>query len=383
MKASIPLGRWAGVAVGAHWSVLVTVGLIAEMMATGGLPAAAPGYPAAVYWLAGIAVAVLFILCLLLHELAHAIVARRYRMDIERITLWLLGGATQLTADPPTPKIELRITLAGPLTSIGLGGLSYAAAAGATALSAPHLVIAGVAWLTLVNLVLGVFNLLPGQPLDGGRVLHALLWRHTGDRRRATVIAGRAGSALGVVLVVVGFVEMLTSSLAGGLWLALVGWFLVGSAGAETSRATLRGELAGIRVREVMTEHPVTAPGWLTVDAFADRIAEHAHARVFPVLDFDGRPSGLVSLPDLIRLTADQRAVRTVGSVARPMSGVRVVGPDEPLVTALERGRPRAADDVLLVIEAGRLVGLVDSADINRAIELASLRHPVTTAPSG
>ena len=307
----------------------VTAGLV--------LPSAAPGYSSIVYWAAGLGVAVLFFLSLLAHELAHAVVARRRGVRVTGITLWLLGGTTVVDDQAPSPGTELRITLAGPLASLAAGGV-FLAGAFATDASWPRLVVAALAWLGGVNVVLAVFNLLPAAPLDGGRVLHAVVWQVTGDKDRATAVACRAGSLLGVLVLAVGLFEMLRGDLVDGLWLAVVGWYLMTAAGAERAGVPLRRELANVPVRDVMST--VTgAPGWLTVDTFVDRIGQHAQ---------------------------------------RPAAAV--VPADTPVLTLLTSIGGLRGDRLVLVAEQNQLVGVVSAADIARTLELAALRHASSAA---
>ena len=185
MKQTVRLGRVAGIAVGAHWSVAVILVIIAELLAVAVLPGAFPRQSAGLYWaVAGIA-AVVFLASLLAHELAHALVARRHGVGVRSITLWMLGGVAELDGDPPSAGADLRIALAGPAASLVAAALLFGAGAGIGAAGGPGVVVAAAMWLAVMNGILAVFNLLPGAPLDGGRVLRAVLWRHYGDRGRA------------------------------------------------------------------------------------------------------------------------------------------------------------------------------------------------------
>lgn len=373
MKTTIPLGRWFGTPVGMNWSVLLTIAFVAQAMALSALPSAVPGQSTGLYWGAGTGIAVVFLLGLLAHELAHAVVARRRGVRVERITLWLLGGATVIGDQAPDARTELRIAAAGPLTSLAVGGLFVFGTVIADHVGAFPMLTASLSWLGIANLLLAAFNLLPAAPLDGGRVLHALLWRRGGDRRRASTTVGTAGRLLGVLLLALGLVEILFGGLLAGLWLTLVGWYLIAAATAESSTAVLREQLTGLTVRDVMSE-PTVAPAWLTVDAFLERIARHASRRAFPVVDFNGRPCGVVSLRDLASLTADARMNTRVADAGRPLARTKVVGPDAPLLDVLTAGRIRS-DDLILVVEDGLLVGVVTDVDVARTVELAALRH--------
>jgi Zn-dependent protease len=384
MKTTIPLGRFAGVAVGAHWSVLVTVVLLVQLLAVVMLPRSVGGQAGAAYWATAAGGALLFLVSLLLHELAHAVVARHYGMAVPQITLWLLGGVAQLEGEPPTPRAEGLIAGIGPVISLVLGGVFALGAALGGAAGVPVLVLTMATWLAAVNVLLGAFNLLPGAPLDGGRVLRAALWKRLGDRDRAGVAASAAGQVLGTVLLGLGLLQTLVTGQLTGLWLALVGWFLSGAAAAERSAIGTRSRLHRVLVRDVMDPAPVTAPGWWTVDAFLDRVAVTARRQVFPVLDFDGRPVGVVSLAELARVRADARPATRVVDAGRPLDRVTVTGPTDGLDELVDRALPRAGQDVVLVVAEGRLAGVVDAADVARAMELGALgRSPVPGTQDG
>ena len=264
MRSTIPLGRIAGIPVGMHWSALIGMALLGQLVGLTVLPSIVPGLGAGAYWLAGGLAALGLGGSLLAHELAHAVVARRTGLGVRRITLWLLGGVSELVGQPSEPGAEVRIALVGPVTSLGLGGLLGATVVIARELVAPAAVVAMLSWLASMNVLLGVFNLLPGTPLDGGRVLHGLLWRHTGNRDRATRAATTSGQVLGALLAGTGILLALHGRLD-GLWLLLVGWFLAGSASAERAANIVAGRLAGLRVADVMSAPPVVASGWWTV----------------------------------------------------------------------------------------------------------------------
>jgi Zn-dependent protease len=233
--------------------------LLAQSLAIVVLPAAAPGRPRWVYWLVAVAAAALFLASLLAHEVAHALVARRYGMRVERVTLWLLGGVAELGGQPSSPRVDLRVAVVGPLTSVAAGGVFFAAVfAGAGLL--PRVCVAALSWLAWINVVLAVFNLLPAAPLDGGRVLRALLWRRWGDQARAQVAAAKAGRGLGAGLIWLGLLQILVTHNLGGIWLALVGWFLIAAANAERRASEQAARLRGLTVRTAMNPHSAGPP---------------------------------------------------------------------------------------------------------------------------
>ncbi|MGW5740494.1 site-2 protease family protein [Amycolatopsis sp. NPDC003861] len=367
MDATFPLGRPAGIRVGAHWSVLLTMALLAWILAESLLPEAVPGVSPVVYWATGTAGAVVFLASLLVHELCHALVAQHRGLAVESVTLWLFGGSTELTDDAPTPRTAFAVAIAGPVASL-LAGAGFLGAS---------LLLSGVtgvtlAWLGWTNLVLAAFNLLPGAPLDGGRVLQAIVWHITGDKRRARAAAARSGRALGLALAALGLAWLLWSGSFAGLWLAGIGWFLGLSARAELAVGPARELLGRIRLGEIMTPAPVTAPGWFTIRGFVDQAAS-ARFRTYPVVAFDGRPVGVVSLAMLARVPEQERAVTRLEAVCARPPACLVAAPSTPLTAVLGRIGGRPGEDLALVVSDGVLVGVVSPGDIARTLELAML----------
>ena len=258
MGDDIKLGRVAGFPLAMNWSVLVIATLLTWSLADGSFPHDAPGHSAATYWLAGGAAAVVFFGSLLAHELSHAFVARRNGVEVRGVTLWLFGGVADLGGEPETPGADYRIAAAGPATSLGLAVGFVGLAAALQTLGTAHLVVVAARWLSAVNLMLGLFNLLPGAPLDGGRILRAYLWQRDGDRAGATAIAARAGIAVAYGLIGLGLLEVLTGASVGGLWLVFIGWFIRSAARAEAADVFRRQPLEKLRVRDVMTPRSQT-----------------------------------------------------------------------------------------------------------------------------
>lgn len=365
---SVPLGRVRGIGVGAHWSTIVAVLVVAQVVAVSVLPRAAPGHPASVYWVAGVLAALACMLSLLAHELAHALTAQRFGITVTRIDLWLLGGVSRLSSPPRTPRAEFLIAVAGPATSVVVGVLAGAAGTVLAAWGAPALVVSPVLWLAVTNGVLAVFNLVPAAPLDGGRVLAAAVWWRTGDERRGTAVAAVAGRAFGLVLGAAGLTQVFAGAVS-GLWLVLLGAYLVVSGAAEQSAGEVRQRLGGLLVRDVMTADPMIAPGWRTVRGFLRGLVSGPHRRVFPVVSFDGTVLGVVSLAELARV--DDPLTTRISDVCRALPYVPVASPEEPLLDLLARtplGRDR---DVVLVLRGPNLAGVVGPEDVAWALELS------------
>jgi Zn-dependent protease/CBS domain-containing protein len=371
ISEDIRLGHIAGFRLGVNWSVLVIVWLLTWALASAVLPETASGYPTVAYWLAGLAGAIVFFGSLLAHELAHAVVARRAGLDVEGLTLWLFGGVAKLGGQPPTPRADLRIAAVGPATSLVLGGVFGLVAVALAGLGAPELLVAVTVWLAAINLLLGVFNLIPGAPLDGGRVLRALLWRRYGDWTRAAVAAARAGRAVGYGLIWLGLLQFLIGATLGGLWMVLIGWFILTASRAEQSQLTAEHTLRGVRVGDVMTRDPHRAPGWTTVEDLIESYLLGRPHSSYPVEGRDGQIEGLVTLRQLRSVTPGSRAATRVTDVAHPLDQVPTAAPAEDLVEVLERG-DGATGGRFLVFDKGKLVGIVSPADIARAIDVRS-----------
>ena len=245
MGENVRLGRVAGIPVGMNWSLLVVFVLITLTLAEG-FSATVSGYPDVAYWLVAITATLLFYACLLAHELAHSVVARRAGVPVHGITLWLFGGVSQLGGEAANADDLLRIALAGPLMSVTVGLVLSAVAVLVAVAGGPGLLVVTCGWLGGINLFLALFNLAPAAPLDGGRVLAALLWRRHGDRVRAAVSATRAGMTFGYVLIAVGVLVFLAGGGIGGLWFVFLGWFLL-SAGARREQSRAAAGCAGRR----------------------------------------------------------------------------------------------------------------------------------------
>ncbi|UGQ11683.1 site-2 protease family protein [Yinghuangia sp. ASG 101] len=375
MRATFRLGRIAGVRVGVHWTVAVIFAVIAVGLAQSRLPDVYPGHSWALYWVVGLLTAVVFLASLLAHELAHAVVAKRNGVAVDDIVLWLLGGVARLRGEAPTPGAEFRLAGVGPLVSLVLGVVFGLAAWGVHAAFGAGLAVDALAWLAVINIVLAVFNAIPAAPLDGGRLLHAAMWRRSGDRLRATVGASTAGRGFGWALVLLGLFLFVRGDTVGGVWTALIGWFLTSAATLERRQAEVRRTLAGIPVRNAMTREPVTMTERLTVaDVLND--AEHRYRHpAFPVTDDAEAPVGLMTLNSARHVPEKDRNTVTVRDVMVPLARVDVVGPDEPLADIVPRLDP-VPEHRVMVVAHGRCVGVVSASDVNDMVTWLVANNP-------
>jgi Zn-dependent protease len=291
---SLRLGRIAGIPVGLHWSVVGMIVAVAGVLALDVLPSTFPDEAASDRWAAAAVGTVAFAASLLAHELGHAVLARRHGVGVDGITLWLLGGVARLTRQAPSATAELRIALAGPLASGAVGVFLVSTALLTRGADGGNLARAVVLWLGLVNVLLAVLNLLPGSPLDGGRVLSALLWRRTGDAERGRLLAARSGLVLGLAAVLLGLLELVRWERPAGWGTVGIGAFLLVSARSEVAAAVVRGRLRRTTMLDVMAPHPQGVPDWLTVDRFLQGPGVEEIV-VFPVVRWDHRPVGWVS----------------------------------------------------------------------------------------
>jgi Zn-dependent protease/CBS domain-containing protein len=373
MSETFRLGRVHGIRVGAHWSVIAIGWLLVWALADQTLPAEAPGQSGLAYWPVAVVVVALFWAGLLAHELAHSIVAIRHGVPVDGITLWLFGGVSWLHGDAASPEDELRIALAGPATSLAASALAGVLALAVAWLGGPDLMVAGLEWLALINGVLAAFNLVPAAPLDGGRVLHAFVWRRTGDRSRANVTATNAGRVFGFVLVGVGVVLVAAGNL-GGVWFLFLGWFLLNAAKAEAVQAVLQDSLEGMRVRDVMTPDPVSVPGGTTVADLLDDWFMRRHCSGFPVMDH-GRIVGMVTLRQIKDVHPDRRRTLHARDVAWPLESIPVGASDDPVMELLAAmARAPGGDGRALIFDHGALVGIVSPTDVSRAVERGRMR---------
>jgi Zn-dependent protease len=369
MRSSFTLGRIGGIKVGINWSVLVIAGLITLSLAGGILPATVEGRSDAEYLLGGVVGAIGLLGSILAHELGHALMGRRHGLRVDSITLWLFGGLAQLEGELPSARIEAKVAGIGPAISLFAGVVGVGAA---FLLGTSTMAGALFAWLGFVNLILAVFNLLPGAPLDGGRLLHAFIWGRTGDRHRATRSASKAGRFIGFGLMGLGMLEFLLGSVVGGLWTSTIGWVLVTAASAEARHSETQSGLAGLTISQLMD--PMTPlPDWIVVEEFVTRYVLPSRQSVFLLLGFDGRLSGYVTVKDLSKVTLDDRLVQPVRRYASSLAEVPVMSPTEAAAGLLADRRTTLSPVLAIVVDEGAPVGIVTRGGLGAALERASL----------
>jgi Zn-dependent protease/CBS domain-containing protein len=363
-RSSVRLGRLAGVPIGVQPLWLVIVGFITYALGHDYFPQEAPGISDTAAYALGLVSALLLFAGIVAHELGHAVVARRRGVGVAEIDLWLLGGVARLHGEPREPGDELRYAAAGPAVTLGiLAVLALVRVAVGGVLA--DWALALLDYQLYVTAAILVFNLLPAFPLDGGRILRALLWRRSGDRDAATDRAAGAGRAFGWAFVALGVLSA-AGGAVNGLWLAFIGGFLILAGAAEAQSTRTQSAFRGLAARDVMTPDPATLGAALTLeDAVSAGFAHHLFT-AFPVVGDDGRPLGLLTIAAVRAVDpAARRGLRvTDAMVADP---ALVVGLDEPVADLLARSAFLRVGRAVVVDGDGRLAGLVSVTDLERS----------------
>ncbi len=367
---SIRIARIAGIPVGVSPWWLVIVALFTWLLGASYFPEVIAGVSPGVSYALGLASVLLLFASILAHEFGHALVARRHGIEIEEIDLWLLGGVSRMRGEAHDPGDELRYALAGPAVTAVIAAC-FGAAALLLPSSTPAVVRALVEYQAFVNAAILVLNMLPAFPLDGGRVLRSLLWRRSGEIGRSTETAASVGRAFGYVMIALGGLEFLSGA-PEGLWLGLIGFFIVIAAGQQAMGAQVQAALSGVQASELMSTPVVSIPeGTSAAEASADWFAPYRYTS-FPVVDELGRAIGLVSVAQIEALTRPQRAAQRVGEIADRDAGLLVAG-TEDVSRLLERPAFARIGRAVVIDELGRPVGLVSITDVQRTLRAARL----------
>jgi len=364
VRNTFPLFRIRGIEVGVHVSWLIALGLVTWSIAMGFVPQALPGIAPVEAWIIGAISAVLLFASVLLHELAHSFVAISRGLPVHSITLFLFGGVSNLTADSKDPRTEFLIAIVGPLTSFAIAGAALVLA------NLPFDERIGVVltYLSVVNALLGVFNLIPGFPLDGGRVFRSIIWRATGSVRRATEIAASVGQLVGFGFVAWGILGVFDGDLLGGLWTAAIGLFLQNAAGSSVQQLAIEQRLGTVRVRDAFTPDDRAASPELTI---SELIEDHilGRKRRAALVTENGRLVGIVTIGDLQNVPSGERGRTTLREVMTGLDSIVTTSPDTSLREAADI-LARHEFDQLPVVQDGRPIGAITRADIMRELQI-------------
>lgn len=364
MERTITLLRLWNIPIGVHPSWFLIFGLVTWSLATGYFPAEYPQLNLQAYWALGLLTSLLFFGSVLVHELAHALVALRNGVPVRQITLFIFGGAAYISEEPTKPGVEFRIAIAGPLASFALAGafeLLFLLDNAIPLLAAPSV------WLARINLILALFNLIPGFPLDGGRMLRAAIWHWTGSFQRATLIASGIGQVVALGFSAWGIFTLLTGSIFNGLWLIFIGWFLQNAIAANYAQTSTRYLLHDVRVAQAMNTGFPRVTSLTSLQTLIDTQILTSGQRVFVVTNGDGI-EGLLTINEIKDVPAAQRPLTTVGQIAVPLDRLEAVPPEMKLMDVL--GRLGQAGVYIPVMEQGRLVGLLSREDVTRLLEV-------------
>jgi Zn-dependent protease/CBS domain-containing protein len=367
--SSVRLLTVLGIAVNVNASWVLIYALITWTLAVGYFPRELPGLEPVASWASGLLAALLLFASVLIHELAHSVVARHHGLTVSGITLHLLGGVSQLDDEPPDAWSEFAIAIAGPLASFAIAGGLWLARLGIDAAWGE----AFVTYLVMINVAVGVFNLIPGFPLDGGRLLRALIWRVTGSLARATAIASRIGGYVAIGLVALGVLQAFAGAFLSGVWLVLIGFFLRQAASASSTEVTLRDALGTLPVADVMTRDVITMPWRASVADLAQQFWTH-HVTSFPVVD-GAVVRGIATMHDVGRVPPDEWERTSIQHVMRPLAGDLTIGPAATALDAFQRASGNGVGR-LAVIDGSQLVGYLSLRDLAHVLTLRGLSEP-------
>lgn len=365
MRASIKLFRIAGIDIGIHFSWIFIFVFFAWTLAQN-FATLYPGWGTAAHWIYGIITSLMLFVSVLIHELAHSSVAKARGLPVHSITLFILGGVSNLEEEPKKPMIEFSMAIVGPGTSFLLALIFWLITLGIPETNTPGRAVFGYLWL--INLSLGIFNLLPGFPLDGGRVLRSILWGSTGNLVKATNTAGIVGQVFGWALIGAGIYLIFSVSLFSGLWMAFIGWFLMSAADASRKEIKIRERLSGVKVKELMNMNVPTISPETTVQDMVSGIFRRQHDRAVPVCQ-GGQLTGIATIDDVKKVPQERWAVTPVRDIMTS-GNLYTVTPEDNLNAAMELIAKHNINQVLIK-DGGKCAGLLTRADIIRYIQMS------------
>lgn len=372
MHSNIKLGRISGIEIGLHYSWFIIAALIVFSLGEH-FRQVNPHWGTSQIWIAALFTAVLFFVTLLLHELSHSLVAQARGLKVKAITLFALGGVSQIQDDATDAKTEFWVAIAGPIASlvIGFGCLAIAAGLGWRRSAEPHTVVAAVlVWLGYINIGLAIFNMIPGFPLDGGRVLRAIVWAITKNADGSTRTAARVGQVVAFLFILYGIWGFFKGAGFNGLWMVFIGWFLMDAAKASYAQVDIAAAFRGLRVSQVMSHDCVIVNRGMSLQEFVDTYLLRTGQRCFAVED-RGRLMGLITPRDVGAIPRERWNMTTVREAMRPLEELHVITPDTQVLDALKL---MAGNDVnqLPVVANGTLQGIVSRSHLMQLLQARS-----------
>ncbi len=366
MPGSLRIGKIFGIDIYIHISWVIILVLLTWSLAVGWFPVLYHGFSAVTYWVLGFIAAVLLFVSVLLHELAHSLVARARGLPVKNITLYIFGGVSNIEKEPGSPGIEFQIAVVGPLTSLLIGVLAFVLF---FLLGQYSPALGAILWyLGLANILLGIFNLIPGFPLDGGRVLRSIVWKIDGNLRRATRIVTVVGQIIAYLFILVGIWLFFVGYFIDGLWLGFIGWFLLSSAQSANSEVMLQSVFRGVTVSEVMNTAPTTVPANISLQKLVDEYFLPLGLRSAFVIQGD-RLAGLITLSDIRHVPREEWGQTPVGLAMIPRDRLHIVSPQQSLNDVLPLMAGRDVNQ-LPVVQDERLVGVLSRDAIVRYLEI-------------
>lgn len=368
MNASIKLGKIMGIPIGLHGSWFLIFALTTWSLASGYFPNQYPQLSTIAHTVLAVITSILFFGSVLFHELGHSLIAIRNQVPVKAITLFIFGGVAQIARDPDSPGSEFRIAIAGPLASLllaGVFGTLLLVSEQTQFLSAPSL------YLMRINLILALFNMIPGFPLDGGRVLRAFIWKLTGNYQRSTQIASVSGQVVAIAFIGLGIFAIINGQFMNGLWLVFIGWFLQNAAASVSYQVNIQARLRGATVAQVMSRDCTEVPGLVTLNQIVQEHVLTKGQHCFFVVDFNSQPVGVLTLQDITRLPQVQWRYIAAREAMTPLQKLSQVDPDTELLLALQKMEAENLAQMTVVDEYGP-VGILSRDNVIRFLQLRS-----------
>ncbi len=358
----------SGFKIGIDISWFIIALLLTWTLAAGYFPTAYPGLGSHVYWYMGIAGMLGLFICVILHELGHAVVARHYNIPVNQITLFIFGGIAELKEEPKSPKVEFLMAIAGPIVSFALAFILYFLTSVATKHNWPVALKAVTGYLAVINFLLALFNMIPAFPLDGGRVLRALLWGWKKNLAWATKVSARIGSVFGFALIFLGIFYMLQGKLLSGFWFIIIGWFLYKAASSVQTQFYVGKELEGEKVSKFMKTDVITVPPHISLKECVEQYFYTSHHQIYPVTD-QGNLFGYISLHEIKALPHAEWERTSVQSLMVPLSKIKTVTPETNALEAVQLFQ-ESGMSMLFIAEKERFLGILTSQDLFKLISL-------------